>query len=175
VLVVAGLMLAWRASTLATVVLPADFTTVVGEADLIVAGRVVDVRSQLSTERTIESFITVRVADTLKGGPREVVTFRVPNGTVGRYRRITIGVPEFIEGDRVVLFLRTRTTAVPTLFGLSQGVYRVATTSAGDVVLPAPVLARGLAAERVVRGDPARAPLPLSEFLRQVRSLVEAR
>jgi hypothetical protein len=173
--VVVGLLIAWRASVLATVILPADFTTVVGGADLIVAGRVVDVRSQLSGERAIESFITVRVADTLKGAPRDVVTVRVPGGTVGRYRRITIGAPEFVDGDRVVLFLRTRTVAIPTLFGLSQGVYRVATTSAGDVVLPAPVLARGVSAERVVRGDPARAPLPLAEFLRQVRSLVEAR
>ena len=159
----------------ATVVLPADFATVVNGADVIVAGRVVDVRSQLTDSRSIESFVTVAVSDVLKGEPGRTLTFRVPNGTVGRYRRITIGAPEFMEGDRVVLFLRARAPGVPTLFGLSQGVYRVAATASGDLVLPAPVMARGVAAERVVRGDPARKPLPLAEFLGQVRAALEAR
>lgn len=159
----------------ATVVLPADFAEVVAGADVIVSGRVVDVRSQLTEARSIESFITVAVSNTLKGEPNRTVTFRVPNGTVGRYRRITMGAPEFVEGDRVVLFLRARAPGIPTLFGLSQGVYRVASTESGDMVLPAPMLARGVAAERVVRGDPVRKPLPLDEFLRQVRDVMVAR
>jgi len=161
--------------TFATVVLPADFETVVNGADVIVSGRVVDVRSQLTEARAIESFVTVAVTETLKGAPNRTVTFRVPNGTVGRYRRITMGAPEFVEGDRVVLFLRARAPAIPTLFGLSQGVYRVASTESGDMVLPAPMMARGVAAERVVRGDPARKPLPLEEFLLQVRAAMEVR
>ena len=159
----------------ATVVLPADFATVVNGADVIVSGRVVDVRSRLTDTRAIESFVTVVVSETVKGAPSQTVTFRVPNGTVGRYRRITVGAPEFVEGDRVVLFLRARAPKVPTLFGLSQGVYRVASTESGDMVLPAPVMARGVAAERVVRGDPARKALPLDDFLRQVRTAMEAR
>ncbi len=156
----------------ATVVLPADFATVVNGADIIVSGRIVDVRSQLTSGRTIESFVTVAVVDSAKGEPGRTVTFRVPNGTVGRYRRVTIGAPEFVEGDRVVLFLRARAPRMPILFGLSQGVYRVSATAGRDMVLPAPVMARGVEAARVVRGDPAREPLPLDEFLRQVRLIV---
>lgn len=154
---------------LATVVLPADFATVVNGAEIIVSGQVVDVRSQLTGARTIESFVTVAVVDAVKGEPGRTVTFRVPNGTVGRYRRVTIGAPEFVEGDRVVLFLRARPPRMPILFGLSQGVYRVAASGGQDMVLPAPVMARGVSAARVVRGDPARTPLPLDEFLRQIR------
>lgn len=154
---------------LATVILPADFATVVNGADIIVSGQVVDVRSRLSEARAIESFITVAVVEVVKGAPARRLTFRVPNGTVGRYRRVTIGAPEFVEGDRVVLFLRARSPRMPILFGLSQGVYRVSTAGGQDMVLPAPLMARGVAAARVVRGDPARAPLPLDEFLRQVR------
>lgn len=157
---------------LATVVLPADFATVVNGADIIVSGHVVDVRSQLTSGRTIESFVTVAVVDSAKGAPGRTVTFRVPNGTVGRYRRVTIGAPEFVDGDRVVIFLRARPPRMPILFGLSQGVYRVSATGGRDMVLPAPVMVRGVAAARVVRGDPARAPLPLDEFLRQVRLIV---
>ena len=158
----------------ATVVLPADFATVVHGADVIVSGRVVDVRAMLTSERAIESLVTVAVDDALKGEPVRTVTFRVPNGTVGRYRRITMGAPEFVEGDRVVVFLRAQAPRVPILFGLSQGVYRVASTPDGDMVLPAPVMARGLAAERVVRGDPARQSLPLATFLTEVRRPLEA-
>lgn len=169
------LVLLAPAPAFATVVLPADFATVVNGADVIVSGRVVDVRSQLTDARAIESFITVAVSDTLKGEPNRTVTFRVPNGTVGRYRRITMGAPEFVEGDRVVLFLRARAPAIPVLFGLSQGVYRVVSTESGDMVLPGPMMARGVAAERVVRGDPARRPLPLDAFLNQVRAVMEAR
>jgi hypothetical protein len=155
---------------LATVILPADFSTVVNGADVIVSGRVVDIRSQLTDRRSIESFVTVVISETLKGTPASSITFRVPNGTVGRYRRITVGAPEFAQGDRVILFLRARAPVVPTLFGLSQGVYRVAATDAGEVVLPAPMMARGIGAERVVRGDPARRTLPLAEFLTAVRA-----
>jgi len=169
------LVLLAPARAFATVVLPADFATVVNGADIIVSGRVVDVRSQLTEARSIESFITVAVSETIKGEPNRTLTFRVPNGTVGRYRRITVGAPEFVEGDRVVLFLRARAPNIPTLFGLSQGVYRVAATETGDMVLPAPLLARGVAAERVVRGDPARKSLPLDDFLRQVRTAMVAR
>lgn len=157
------------APVLATVVLPADFVTVVHGADVIVVGAVVEVRSTFTSERAIESFVTVDVSETIKGTPAGTVTFRVPNGTVGRYRRITVGAPEFARGDRVVIFLRAQAPQVPILFGLSQGVYRIAPGTEQDLVLPAPVMARGLSAERVVRGDPARGPLPLPAFLAQVR------
>jgi hypothetical protein len=160
---------------IATVVLPADFATVVNGADVIVSGRVVDVRSGLTERRSIESLVTVAISETVKGATGGTITFRVPNGTVGRYRRITLGAPEFVEGDRVVLFLRSRAPSIPTLFGLSQGVYRIGSTDGGEMVLPAPVMARGVAAERVVRGDPTRKPVPLATFLGMVRAAMEVR
>ena len=102
----------------ATVVLPADFATVVSEAGVIVHGRVVDVRSDLTgPRRVIESFVTVAVVESFKGAPGASVTFRVPNGQVGRYRRILVGAPEFARGDEVVVFLAGRPPAMPALFG----------------------------------------------------------
>jgi hypothetical protein len=111
----------------ATVVLPADLATRVEGSEVIVRGRVVDVRSEMTGDRrSIHSFVTVAVDETLKGSPGRTVTFRVPNGQVGRYRRIVVGAPEFAAGDEVVVFLHGVPPAMPTLFGLSQGVYRVA-------------------------------------------------
>ncbi|MBI2827814.1 MAG: hypothetical protein HYX77_00905 [Acidobacteria bacterium] len=156
----------------ATVVLPADFTTVVTEAGIIVHGRVVDVRSDATgPRRVIESFVTVVVLESLKGAPGTSVTFRVPNGQVGRYRRILVGAPEFAEGDEVVVFLTGRPPAMPTVFGLSQGVYRVTRNAAGRAVVTPPPVTAGTG--RIIRGDPARGPMPVDAFAREVRTILE--
>ncbi len=142
---------------------------------MIVHGRVSDVRSFMSgPRRTIESVVTLSVIDTLKGAPARTVLFRVPNGQVGRYRRVVVGAPEFEEGDEVVVFLQAHAPAIPTLFGLSQGVYRVAhDANAQAIVTPPAVMARGVSAERVVRGDPVRQPMPMAAFAREVRGVLE--
>ena len=171
-LIAAAGWLAVPVRTTATVLLPADFTTVVTGSEVIVHGRVIDVTARLvGPRRTIESLVTLEVIDGLKGVSTHAVTFRVPNGQVGRYRRILVGAPEFVEGDEVFVFLQGRAPAVPSLFGLSQGVYRVARSGGRTVVAP-PVMARGGAAERVVRGDPARTPIDASLFAREVRAVL---
>jgi hypothetical protein len=176
-LLVAFCVMARSAS--ATVLLPADFTTVVAESATIVHGRVVDVSAGLTgPRRTIESLVTVQVIESLKGASTTdaTVTFRVPNGQVGRYRRVLIGAPEFARGDEIVVFLHGQAPAIPTLFGLSQGVYRVVRDArAAPVVIPAPVSARGIGVERVVRGDPVRRPMPVDEFVRHVHTILERR
>ena len=159
----------------ATVLLPADFATIVTGSPVIVHGRVVEVRSLITgPRRTIESVVTLSVIDTLRGDPARTILFRVPNGQVGRYRRIVVGAPEFEEGDEVVVFLEARAPAIPTLFGLSQGVYRVVRdANAQALVTPPPVMARGIGAVRVVRGDPVRQPMPIGAFAREVRAVLE--
>lgn len=159
----------------ATVILPADFATVVNGATVAVHGRVVAIQSGLTgPRRTIESVVTLNVLRPLKGSPGTTVAFRIPNGQVGRYRRVVIGAPEFEEGDEVVVFLHGRAPELPTVFGLSQGVYRVMRDdSARAMVTPPPVMARGLGAERVVRGDPVRVPMTIDAFARAVAAVLE--
>jgi hypothetical protein len=158
------------ASVGATTVLPVDFAVMVHESESIVHGVVTDVRSQMTAERrSIETLVTVTVIERLKGAATRQVVVRVPNGQVGRYRRITVGAPEFAEGDEVVLFLSGRAPLVPMPFGLNQGVYRVTRAPGGAVVTP--LVAEG--AGRVVRGDPARRPLSIASFAQQVRAAME--
>jgi hypothetical protein len=165
------LLLAMRAA--ATVYVPADFREMVTLSQFIVHGRVVDVRSDPTPDRrSIVTHVTVAIADALKGNLREEVTFRVPGGQVGRYRRIIVGAPQFERGDEVVLFLSARGPSIPYVFGLSQGVYRISRASGRAVVLPPAVMARGADAERVVRGDPARRALALEDFARDVRTVI---
>ena len=155
----------------ATVLLPADFTTIVTESRTIAHGRVIEVRSALTgPRRTIESVVTVAVLEAIKGVAGQTVSFLIPNGQVGRYRRVLVGAPEFAEGDEVVVFLQGRAPALPTLFGLSQGVYRVTRdASARSVVAPPPAAA---ANQRIVRGDPARRLMPIEVFTREIRGIL---
>lgn len=156
----------------ATVLLPAEFTTVVAESGLIVHGRVVSVESHLvGPQRAIESVVALAVIQSFKGDAAGTVSFRVPNGQVGRYRRVLVGAPEFSSGDEVIVFLQGRPPSMPSVFGLSQGLYRVARDAAARTWVMPPRMAGGEG--RVVRGDPARAPIPIDAFAREVRSALE--
>jgi hypothetical protein len=158
-MIVAIGVVAAAATISATVVVPADLPTAVAESDVIVHGRVVDARSAVTAPpRGIETFVTVAVVEALKGAPGRHVIFRVPNGQVGRYRRVVAGAPEFAEGDEIVVFLRGAPPQIPSLFGLSQGVYRVA---------------RQAGAPFVLRGGAERRPLPLEALTREIETLVE--
>src|SRR5688500_9815309 len=144
-----------------TTIVPAQFAEMVSGSRLIVHGTVTDVRSQAIAGRgSIESIVTVAVITQLKGPAATRIAFRVPNGQIGRYRRVTVGAPEFTSGDEVVLFLSGQPPAVPMPFGLSQGVYRVSRSGARTSVIP--VVPSG--AGRIVRGDPARRPLTVDAF-----------
>jgi hypothetical protein len=155
----------------ATTLVPADFSQMARESELIVRGTVVNVQAQAVQQagqgprRTIESLVTVFVAETLKGTAGTQTVFRVPGGRVGSYRRVMVGAPEFTAGDEVILFLKGRAPAIAMPYGLSQGVYRIARHTGTPVVTPAVTAAMG----RVVRGDPARRPLDPEAFARQVR------
>jgi hypothetical protein len=158
----------------ATVLLPADFTEMATASAVIVRGEIVDVRGQVTGDRrTIESLVTLRVDEAIKGRPGTTVVFRVPGGQVGRYRRVMIGAPVFTPGDAVIVFLRGDAPAIPVPYGLSQGVYRVARDADGRLVVAPPVTAPGLTAARVVRGDPARAPIAADAFTARVRAALE--
>ena len=109
----------------------------------------VEVRSETTAgRRSIHSFVTVAVDEALKGRAGSTVTFRVPQGQVGRYRRIVVGAPEFTVGEEVLLFLTARPPAIPTVFGLNQGVRRL-------------------------RGDAVNRRLALDSYTRQVRAVGE--
>ena len=151
----------------ATVIVPADFSEMVAESQLVVHGRVVEVRAQMvGSFRTIESVVTIAVQEAIKGEPGGTVSMRVPGGQIGRYRRFMVGAPVFRPGEEVVIFLSGRAPAMPMPFGLSQGVYRVSRGADGHSLVAAPVLAEG----RIVRGDPARGPIEVASFVRRVRA-----
>lgn len=155
----------------ATVILPADFRDLVTGSQIIVYGRVTDVRAEWTAgRRQIESVVQVEVGSYLKGGSGEQVTFRVEGGQIGRYKSVTIGAPAFAPGDEAFFFLTSRGPSVARIFGLGQGVFRVRVEPSGQrVVVPPALLTQGTAPVRLRRGAPERRSVPLETFAVQVR------
>jgi hypothetical protein len=171
------LMLAAAASSVrATTIVPADLGELSRDAVAIARGRVVDVRSQWTEDRgTVETIVTLEVENYLKGGLGATVRFKIPGGELGRFRTVVVGAPDFAVEQRVVVFLGAHGPTVPYIVGFNQGVFRVvrAQDDSGWVVAPPPNVA-GPTAMRIVRGDPARRPVPLADFEQRVRTLAGA-
>jgi hypothetical protein len=156
----------------ATVLVPAEFREIVSGSQVIVYGRVIDVRAEwFDDRRRIDTIVTFEAGTYLKGGPGGTVTFRVPGGQIGRYRNLMVGAPEFQPGEEAVLFLQAEGPAVAHVFGLNQGVFRVRRDSATGrrVVMPPALMARGESPETVTRGAVDRQTLSLDDFAGQVR------
>ena len=159
---------------LATVVVPVDLGELSRGALMIARGRVVALDARWTDDhRRVETVVTLEPESYLKGAPGPVLQFRVPGGRLGRYRSMLVGAPEFVVGQRVVVFLAARGPALPFLLGLGQGVFRVVPGARGLVVTP-PAILPAAGGPVIVRGDPARRPLPLEDFERQVRALAGA-
>jgi hypothetical protein len=160
----------------ATVLVPIEFRELVSTAPVIVHGRVVDVRSAfVDGRRSVETFVTVEAAEYLKGRLGAHVTIRIPGGQIGRYRTVFVGAPEFSAGDELVLFLKTPSASLPHIIGLSQGAFRVvADPRTGQRMVTTPIVMGRSAsdAEPVVRGDPARRPVPIDAFRDVVRQVM---
>jgi hypothetical protein len=170
------LIVAFSATGRATMILPADLGELSRDARAIPRGRVIAVESRWTQNRRgIERIVTLEAETYLKGQLGATVQFRVPGGTLGRFRSVTVGAPDFVVGQRVIVFLGARGPSVPYVLGLSQGVYRLTSDSRlGWVVTPPPVLPPTTSPARparIVRGDPSRIAPSLADFERRVRSL----
>ena len=143
----------------ATVYMPADLGELSRDAWAIARGRVVAVDAQWTEgRRTIETIVTLEPEAYLKGQSGSTVQFRVP------------GAPRFAVGQRVIVFLGARGPTVPYVLGLSQGVFRLTPSTAGEwMVSPSAILPTMQGP--IVRGSLTLGPLPLAEFEREVRAL----
>ena len=162
----------------ATVLVPAEFSEIVGGSSIIAYARVLDVLPEWADgRRWIDSIVTAEVVTYLKGGSEETITFKVPGGRLGRYRSVVVGAPVFARGDEAVLFLKSNGAhgeSLPDVFGLNQGVFRVRidARTGQRMVVPPPVQATEPAtgdSQRVKRGAVDRRPLVLEAFGARVR------
>lgn len=159
----------------ATVIVPANVAELAHDANLIARGTVVEVEGRWADgRRGIETIVTIEAETVLKGEPTRTTQFRVPGGTLGRYRNIVMGAPQFAVGQRVIVFLGASGPQIPYLLGMSQGVYRVSASEDGRTMVTPSALMPG-AVGPIVRGAADRQPTPLAEFERNVRALAVER
>jgi hypothetical protein len=157
----------------ATVLLPAEFREIVAGSQIIVYGRIADVRPEWSEDRRrIDTVVTVEASAYLKGGPGPTVTFRIPGGQIGRYRNVMVGAPSFQAGEEAVLFLSAAGPSIAHVFGLNQGVFRVRVDARTGrrVVIPPVLMSQGAEPQPVTRGDRTRRQLGLDAFAATVRT-----
>lgn len=160
----------------ATVLIPSDFREIVSGSQIIVHGRVTDVRPEWTPgRRRIESVVTVAPSSFYRGTASGTVIFRVDGGQIGRYKSVTVGAPEFRQGEELVLFLQAHGPSVPRVFGMNQGVFRIdVDTRTGRRLVMQPIIAAaGPAPQPVVRGARERRPLPLDQFAAQIRTVLQ--
>ena len=112
----------------ATTVLPPSFQELVGEAEIVFEGDVVDTRSRATTydgNEVIYTDVTFRVARTLKGQPGSVVSLQFLGGKVGDRGMKVYGMPTFARGDHDVIFAITSQPLISPLVRLMHGRVRV--------------------------------------------------
>ncbi len=126
------------ASVHATTVIPPTFDQLVGDAELIFEGTVMDVRSEWTgtgLERHIMTHVTFRIEDAIKGAPGKGYTIQMLGGTVDGETMEVAEAPRFKVGDRDILFVEHNGTQFIPLVGIMHGRFHVQTDAGGrDVV-----------------------------------------
>ena len=111
----------------ATTIIRLDLAQMVKQSDNIVQGRVEDVNVQWdTTARTAYTYVTISVADPMKGARRSTVTVRQLGGKVGALNVTVAGMPKFSKGEELIVFLKSQGDGTFMVLGLNQGKYEIA-------------------------------------------------
>ena len=111
-----------------TTVIPPTFDELVSRAEVIFQGTVTDVRSQWTGEgaqHRIESYVTFKVEDAMKGAPGESYTLRMFGGTVDGETMEVSDSPKFKVGDRDIIFVENNGSQFIPLVGIMHGRFHV--------------------------------------------------
>ena len=113
----------------ATTVTAPNFDELVTESDVVFDGVVTAITASWAgtgSERHIESAVTFRVLDTLKGPAIASYVLNTAGGVIGNARMEIADGPTFALGERMILFVEKNGTQLIPLVGLMHGQYRIA-------------------------------------------------
>jgi hypothetical protein len=160
----------------AITVVPMTFEQLVQESDAVIYARVGQVRGQWTADRrSIESVVTLDALRYFKGGFGESVHLRLPGGEAGGRLSVLPGAPVLRQGELVVVFLRSQPPAIPTVLGLTQGLFRVVPDARTGVALVTPPPLKSSTVGRVIRGAAERRTLTVDAFAAAVREAESVR
>lgn len=113
-------------SSATTVVIPSDEDLIIG-ARAIVTGRVLSVDSAFDeTQNTVFTYVRLRVKEVLKGriSGRELV-LKEPGGEVAGRGSALFGTPQFVPGEKVLLYLDTWSDGSLRVHQMFLGKFRI--------------------------------------------------
>lgn len=128
-LLVWSVFLGWPVPAPATTVDPPNFEELVKEADVVFEGVVTEIHASwvgAGATRHIESAVSFRVLDTLKGQAATPYVLKTAGGTVGNVRMEIADAPAFAVGQRMILFVEKNGTQFIPLVGVMHGQIRIA-------------------------------------------------
>jgi hypothetical protein len=115
-------------SARATTVIPPTFEQLVSQAEFIFQGTVTEVKSMWSgeaTQRHIQTYVTFKIDDAIKGEPGATYTIGLLGGTVDGETMEVSDTPKFKVGDRDVLFVEHNGEQFVPLVGINYGRFHV--------------------------------------------------
>lgn len=140
----------------------------------IIYGRVLGSKIEMSGE-SIYTHYSVQTRDRWKGTNQLVMDVVLPGGETGGLRQSFAGVPALQTGKDYVMFLWTGRSGRTQLLGLTQGLFDVSETEAGELMA-----SRGVSAElmldqagKAVQDQPIR--MRMSDIGTRVKSLARGK
>ena len=127
-LILAAIAAALPIGARATTIIPPTFDELVTRADTVFTGDVLGVRSEYAGEgptRRIVSQVTFNVLRVMKGQATTPFALQMLGGTVGTRSLVVDGMPHFVTGDRVVVFVKDNGKQFFPAVGAMNGVYRL--------------------------------------------------
>ena len=124
-LILTGLALTRVSST---TIIPPTFEQLVQQAELIFQGTVTNSLSVWEGEggqRHIETYVTFKIEDNVKGQAGASYTIRMLGGTVGDETMEVTDTPKFTVGDREILFVEHNNDQFVPLVGIDHGRFHV--------------------------------------------------
>ena len=111
-----------------TTIIPPTFEQLVQQAELIFQGTVTNSLSVWEGEggqRHIETYVTFKIEDNVKGQAGASYTIRMLGGTVGDETMEVTDTPKFTVGDREILFVEHNNDQFVPLVGIDHGRFHV--------------------------------------------------
>ena len=152
-----------------TYVVPADHVEV-ERSKAIIVGRVLRSHVESSPQFGIETVTDVILEETIKGSAGNVIQIHEPGGVLGDQAYVIPGVPAFIEGERVLLFLHQRENGEYSVTDLQLGSFHFVKDVAGrDLVIRNESEVNGWDLDGTPHREPHRAA---EQFINYIRGIV---
>jgi hypothetical protein len=128
ILTLTVLLVFFASAAHATTVLRVDVDDLTDQATVVVRGEVESVVSKwVETEsaKSICTLVTLKVTRVLKGKAEARIVVTCPGGKVGDSQLKVSGVPEFVKGEKAVVFLWKNRFGDYLPLGMNQGRFRI--------------------------------------------------